>query len=180
MGPLHFPFQPCGDRPAHLHRLVDVSNVLCLHKCMLLARANQLGKGSQKPLNADSAHLHVLSRHQRCQHGGEGKIQSHASQLACAPQDDSRLPVLVTRLAARTTIVTYSLHNEQLSRRFAHTKIMQDNPQSTEKQTFVHANMWASTSQKSTPTWVVHYFSSNLQQRKRSLESEQGGRQMRR
>lgn len=137
MGPLHFPFQPCGDRPAHLHRLVDVSNVLCLHKCMLLARANQLGKGSQKPLNADSAHLHVLSRHQRCQHGGEGKIQSHASQLACAPQDDSRLPVLVTRLAARTTIVTYSLHNEQLSRRFAHTKIMQDNPQSTSRHLFM-------------------------------------------
>jgi hypothetical protein len=99
-----------------LHGLVHIADVLRLHVRMLLARAHQLGEGSQETLDADSAHVHILPAHKGCR-GGQGKAQrGEGGVCMCqgtllkggktwfALHPYSRLPLLDNTEAASTTI----------------------------------------------------------------------------
>ena len=95
--------------PAHLKRLVDISDVLSLHICMLSATTDQLGESCQQSFNSDSRHIDILPRDQGCManvpldlHGV--KAVPSGVQLWKQPP----LPVLVTIEAANTTIVRCS------------------------------------------------------------------------
>ena len=51
---------------AYLYGLVDVSNIFCLHICVLLPAANKLRKSSQEAFYPDPAHVNKLPRDQGC------------------------------------------------------------------------------------------------------------------
>jgi hypothetical protein len=48
-------------KAGHLHRLVDIADILRLYICVLLAATNELRKRCQKALNPDAAHVYKLS-----------------------------------------------------------------------------------------------------------------------
>jgi hypothetical protein len=92
---------------AHLDRLIDISNVFCLHVCVLFAAAYQLWERRKQALYAYPAHVHILPGHKSCSTRHTAQTSSDhgtINHLLLLLHANAPLPLLLTIDAARTTI----------------------------------------------------------------------------